>query len=223
MFSKLWTALKGAANEGAEAVADNQALRILDQEIREAKTALTESGQALQKISAKRKLAENKVAGFDAEIEKYTRAARQHVETDRELALECAQKVTDLEQEKSNEASILAGFSKSEETLKRNIQSAKSNLRRLEQQVDQVKATESVQRAQVAASTNFQGGNNKMKTAMDSLDRIQAKQQERSAELEAAEELANEESGASLDARLAQAGKASSSEDALAAILAESK
>lgn len=221
MFKKLWTALKGAANEGAEAVADNQAVRILDQEIREAKTAIHDSGQALQKIAAKRKLSENKVSSFDVEIDKYTKAARDHAETDRELALECAQKVSDLEQEKANEAAILAGFAKSEDTLKRNIQSAKSNLRRLEQQVDQVKATESVQRAQVTASTSFSGGNNKMKTAMDSLDRIQAKQQERSAELEAAEELANEESGASLDARLSKAGSPSSSEDALAAILAK--
>lgn len=222
MFSKLWTALKGAANEGAEAVADNQALRILDQEIREAKAAITESGQALQRIAAKRKLAENKVASFDAEIEKYTNAARQHAESNRDLALECAQKVADLEQQKTTETAILAGFAKSEDTLKRNIQSAKSNLRRLEQQVDQVKATESVQRAQVAASSTYQGGNAKMKTAMDSLDRIQKKQLERSAELEAAEELANEESGASLEARLSQAGKPSSGEDTLAAILAKS-
>jgi phage shock protein A len=222
MFSKLWTALKGAANEGAEAVADDQALRILDQEIREAKSAITESGKALQGISAKRKLSENKVASFDAEIEKYTNAARQHADSDRELALECAQKVADLQEERTTESSYLEGFAKSEDTLKANIKSAKNKLRRLEQQVDQVKATDSVQRAQVAASSNFQGGNNKMKTAMDSLERIKEKQKMRSAELESAEELANEESGASLDARIANASKPSSSEDALAAILAKS-
>ena len=37
VWKKLVTAIKGGANEAAEAVADNQALRILDQEIREAK------------------------------------------------------------------------------------------------------------------------------------------------------------------------------------------
>jgi phage shock protein A len=221
-FRKLWTALCGASNEAAEAVVDTQAIRILDQEIREAKTAITESGHGLTKIAAKRKLSENKVTSLDTEIAKYTNAARQHAETDRELALECAQKVADLNSEKSSESSILASFTKSEETLKRNIKSAKSNLRRLEQQVDQVKATESVQKAQVAASTTYTGGNAKMKTAMDSLDRIQAKQLERSAELEAAEEIANDESGASLESRLANAGSPSSSEDALTAILAKS-
>jgi phage shock protein A len=220
-LKRLWTALCGATNEATEAVADTQAIRILDQEIREAKSAITESGHGLTKIAAKRKLSENKIASFNTDIEKYTLAARQHAETDRELALECAQKVADLTAEQDSEKSIYASFTKSEETLKQNIKVAKQNLRRLEQQVDQVKATESVQKAQVAASTTYTGGNAKMKTAMDSLDRIQAKQQERSAELDAAEEIANDESGASLESRLASAGRPSSSEDALAAILAK--
>lgn len=220
-FRKLWTALIGGANEAAEVVADTQAIRILDQEIREAKAAITESGHGLTQIAAKRKLAENKVASYQSEITKYENAARQHAATNRDLALECAQKVAELNQEKATEQEMLDKYAQSEKTLKANIQKAKNNLRRLDQQVDQVKATESVQKAQVAASTSYTGGNAKMKTAMDSLDRIQAKQLQRTAELEAAEELANEESGASLDARLAQVGSPSSSEDALAAILAK--
>ena len=37
VWKKLVTAIKGGANEAAEAVADNQALRILDQEIEKQK------------------------------------------------------------------------------------------------------------------------------------------------------------------------------------------
>ncbi len=40
VWKKLITAVRGGANEAAEAVADNQALRILDQEIRDAKEEL---------------------------------------------------------------------------------------------------------------------------------------------------------------------------------------
>ena len=76
----------------------------------------------------------------------------------------------------------------------------------MEQQIDQVKATESVQRAQVAVSASHMGANSKVKTALDSLERIKAKQEQRSAELSAAEELANDESGSSLDAKLKAAG-----------------
>ncbi|MGL4978180.1 MAG: PspA/IM30 family protein, partial [Plesiomonas sp.] len=58
IWKKLFTAVKGGVNETAESIADSQALRILDQEIREAKDELRQSDNALITIVAKRKLAE---------------------------------------------------------------------------------------------------------------------------------------------------------------------
>jgi phage shock protein A len=95
-------------------------------------------------------------------------------------------------------------------------------LKRLEQQVDMVKATESVQKAQVAVSSRHLGANSKMKTATESLSRIQEKQNLRNAELQAAEELASEESSDDLSKRLAEAGIAggkTSADDELSRIL----
>ena len=69
-----------------------------------------------------------------------------------------------------------------------------------------VKATESVQKAQVAVSSRHLGANSKMKTATESLQRIQDKQTLRDAELQAAQELATEESSDDLEKRLSQAG-----------------
>ncbi|MGB1272411.1 MAG: PspA/IM30 family protein, partial [Endozoicomonas sp.] len=43
IWSKVMTALKGATNEVGEAIADSNALRILDQEIREASDQLQQS------------------------------------------------------------------------------------------------------------------------------------------------------------------------------------
>jgi phage shock protein A len=85
-----------------------------------------------------------------------------------------------------------------------------------------VKATESVQKAQVAVSSSHLGANSKMKTATESLSRIQEKQTLRSAELEAAQELAEDESSDDLEKRLAGAGikgGSSSADDELARIL----
>ena len=98
----------------------------------------------------------------------------------------------------------------------------------MEQQIEQVKATESVQKAQVAVSTRHMGANSKVKTALSSLDRIKEKQLQRSAELEAAEELANDEMGSDLDAKLKAAGikpggGQKSGRDKLAEILAAKK
>lgn len=227
-LKKLWTALKGGSNEVVEAIADSQSIRILDQELREAKKELLACDQNLTKIMAKRKLTENKVKSFESDIETYSAHALSAAEKgDETLAIECAEKVAELEADMTTEKSMLDGFLNSEKSLKANIAKAKNNVRRMEQQIDQIKATESVQKAQIAVSSRHVGANSKVKTALDSMERIKAKQQQRAAELESAEEMAAEESGSSLDAKLQSAGILSggskSGQDKLAEILAKKK
>ncbi|WP_020407394.1 PspA/IM30 family protein [Hahella ganghwensis] len=225
-FKKLWTALKGGVNEAAEAAADTQAIRILDQEIREAKNELQKCDQQLTTIMGKRKLAEKKVTSLQSDIEQYTsHALKAHEQGNMELAEKAAERVEELENTMVTEQEMLNGFLKSEKVLKADIAKAKTNVRRMEQQIDQIKATESVQKAQVAISSRHMGANSKVKTALSSLDRVKAKQAQRSAELEAAAELAEAESGGDLDADLRAAGivpgGSTSGKDKLAALLAK--
>jgi phage shock protein A len=197
-------------------------IRILEQEIREAKEELRKSDHARTQILAKCKLSQQKVDSFNSSIAEYEAHARKAIDTDRQLALDCAQKVSELKEERDQEQAYLDQFKQSEKQLAQNIQQAKANLRRLEQQVDMVKATESVQKAQVAVSSRHMGANSKMKTATESLSRIQEKQKMRTAELRAAEELATEESSSDLEKRLAEAGikgGKTSADDELARIL----
>jgi phage shock protein A len=224
VWKKLVTAVKGGANEAAEAVVDSQAIRILEQEMREARAELRRSDNALTQIMAKRKLAQQKtdtLSGSIAEYESHALAA--HDKGDQQLALDCAQKVVELREQLASEQQYLDQFTQSEATLRQNISQAKANVRRMEQQIDMVKATESVQKAQVAVSSSHMGANSRMKTAAESLGRIQEKQQQRQAELEAASELALDESGSALDKRLSEAGISGSgkgsAEDELARLL----
>ena len=224
VWKKLVTAVKGGANEAAEAVVDSQAIRILEQEMREARAELRRSDNALTQIMAKRKLAQQKtdtLSGSIAEYESHALAA--HDKGDQQLALDCAQKVVELREQLASEQQYLDQFTQSEATLRQNISQAKANVRRMEQQIDMVKATESVQKAQVAVSSSHMGANSRMKTAAESLGRIQEKQQQRQAELEAASELALDESGSALDKRLSEAGTSGngkgSAEDELARLL----
>lgn len=222
VWRKLITAVKGGATEAAQNVVDSQAIRILEQEIREAKDELRKSDHARTQILAKCKLAQQKVDGLQASVTEYENHARKAATTDRDLALECAQKVSILKAEMDAEQQYLDQFKQSEKQLAGNITQAKANLRRLEQQVDMVKATESVQKAQVAVSSRHLGANSKMKTATESLQRIQEKQNLRTAELQAAEELATDESTDDLEKRLAAAGikgGQSSADDELSRIL----
>lgn len=223
---KIWTAIRGATNEGVEAVVDSQALRILDQELRDAKKELIACDQNLTTLMAKRKLADKKVSAITSDIKKYTSGAISASEAgDEALAVECAERVAELENDLATEQSILDSFKASENTLKANIKKAKANVQRMEQQIDQVKAQESVHKAQAAVSSRHAGANSKVNTALSSLERIKSKQAQRSAELEAAEELASEESGSELDARLKAAGVlpggTSNGKDKLAELLAK--
>lgn len=223
VWKKLITAVRGGVNEAAEAVADSQALRILDQEIRDAKAELRQSDNALTQIMAKRKLAQQRVDSLRQSIGEYeSHAVAANDKGDRQLALDCAQKVVGLRAQMDTEQQYVDQFTGSEQDLRRNISQAKSNLRRMEQQVDIVKATESVQKAQTAVSSRHLGANSKMKTAAESLTRIQDRQKERQAQFEAASELAEAESGDELEKRLKAAGIAgseASADDELARIL----
>ncbi len=58
IWAKVATAVRGGVNEAGEAIVDSQALRILDQEIRDANNELIRSKESLTGIIAKRKLAD---------------------------------------------------------------------------------------------------------------------------------------------------------------------
>ncbi|WP_108651813.1 PspA/IM30 family protein [Dongshaea marina] len=224
VWSKIFTAIKGGVNETAESIADSQALRILEQEIREAKEELRRSDESLVSIMAKGKMAQQKVDALQSSIGEYEEHARQAVaKGEQQLALECAQRVGKLKGEMEGEQAYREQFAQSEQTLRNNIAQAKDKLKQLEQQLDIVKATETVQKAQAAVSSRNVGANAKMRTAVESLDRIKQKQAERQAQLEASAEQAAEESGDALEKKLQQAGISSggtsSAEDELARIL----
>lgn len=215
IWNKLFSAVKGGVNEAAESVADSQAIRILEQEIREANNELRKSDQALVSIVAKHKLSKQKIAGIQASVDEYENYARQAMEKgDQTLALECAQKVAELRSQIEQEEVYANQFAQSQTQLQANIAKSKQQLRQLTQQVDIVKANEAVQKAQSNISSANTGSNAKMQTAAQSLERIKQRQAQKTAEFEAASELAQMENGDALDAKLAQAGITGSNTDA---------
>lgn len=208
VWSKLLTALRGGANEMGEAVVDGQALRILDQEIRDADLELRKSKEALAEIMAKQKLAAERAGKSTAKVEEYEQYALKALEAGNEaLAQEVAGKIANLEVEQAAEREQSEAYAASVAQLRKAVSQAEANIKRMKQQVDTVKATESVQKAQMAVAQRFGGSQAKLHTAVESLERIKLKQAERAAKMEATAELAAE-AGAddSLDAKLRAAG-----------------
>ncbi len=207
IWAKMMTALRGGINEAGEAIVDTQALRILDQEVREATDELEQSRDGLAAILARQKLAEEKAASLKKQIGEYEGYATQALEKgDDALALEVAQKIADLENQLQTENDAAAGFADSAKDLRSAIKQAESNIKRIKQQIDTVKAKESVQKAQTAVAERHSGSNSKMRTAMDSLERIKEKQALKDAQIKAAAEMSREKGDDSLQTKLEEAG-----------------
>ena len=106
----------------------------------------------------------------------------------------------DVEQKQTTE---FGGYA---ESMRKDITKAESRIKSLRQQVDMAKARDSVQKAQVSASIASGGANGKLETAVGTLNRLQAKQQQRAAELQAQDELAEASTGTDLERKLRDAG-----------------
>ena len=210
VWAKMITALRGGANEAGEAIVDTQALRILDQEIRDAADELGKSKNALAEIIARDKLSQEKATRLEeqiAENEGYALKALQ--QNDESLAGEVAERIAEFENLLASEQKAGAGFQQSAKQLREAVSQAEHNIRHLKQQVDTVKAVDNVQRAQAAVAERFSGSNSKLRTAMDSLDRIKEKQALQSAKTDASQDLASDVPDTSLARKLEEAGIAS--------------
>lgn len=204
LWNKIFTLFRGAATEAGQAVVDKNAIRILEQEIRDASEALRKSREDLTKMMAQRKLAWDKLAPKQAKVAEYGGYIEQLLARgDEALAMEVAEKLAALESDMTQEAGLVQQYDANIETLKKSILKAESTIGRLRQQVDLVKATENVQRAQAAIAAQSSGANSSLRTAADSLERIKARQAETAARIDAAQQL---DSDSDLKSRLARAG-----------------
>lgn len=207
IFNKLVTALRGGINEAGEAIIDAQALRILDQEIRDADLELKQGKESLANIMAQQKLAEKSVNKTKASITEYEGYAIKALACNNEsLALEVAEKIAELENELIAQEKQYSDFSAGVKSLRQSITQAEINIKNLKQQVDIVKATESVQKAQVAVAQRYGSSGAKLHTALDSLERIKKRQEKTAATIDVKNELAQELTKDSLDKKLMEAG-----------------
>ena len=207
LWAKILTLFRGTATEAGQAIVDKNAIKILDQEIRDAQNELLKSRDDLTKIMAQRNLSQKKLDDKIAkarEYEGYIQGAL--AKNDEALARDVATKLAPIENEIANDRQMIQGYDDSVRTLQGAIRQAEGNLARLKQQVDTVKVTESVQRAQSAIAARHSGTNSKMRTALDSLERVKERQLEQAARLDAAHQLAQSDGDTELRDRLKAAG-----------------
>lgn len=220
IFSKLLTLFRGTAHEAGQKAVDANALRILDQEMRDAGTQLNRSREELTKLMAQAKLGQQKIEARRGKMAEYTRYIEGALaKGDEALAHDVAAKLAALEAEDHGEQAGKVALERSIGTLKVTIQKTEAQLRGMRQQIDTVKATDAVQRAQAAIAARHTGTQSKMGSALESLERIKSRQAETAARIEAADELETTTGDGDLNRRLAAAGLLEGEADA-AAVLA---
>src|SRR5690606_12002812 len=137
IWAKMITALRGGATEGGEAIVHTQALRILDQEVRDATDELRQCKDCLAAIIARQAVAEEKCQQLREQITKHEGYATQALDKgEQALALEVAQKISDMEGQLSSEELSAREFASSATQLRDAVKQAEQNIKRLKQQVD---------------------------------------------------------------------------------------
>jgi phage shock protein A len=220
IWNKLFTLGRAGAHEATAAVVDANALRILDQEIRDADAAQGKARDDMATLVARRRILEKEVAGFRDQVTKYEASARAAVQKgDMDLARQVAQRIADLEQDIALKEPQIGDMRAAEDQLHQAVTATDRRIETLRREVEVVKVNESVQKAQAAVSARGAGAGASLGSAADSLARIKERQMIRGEKIKAAGELEDRRTGADLDEKLRLAGilpGQSSADDVLA-------
>lgn len=207
LLNKLLTALRGAATETGEALVDSQGIRILEQEIRDAKEHLNRARESLTEVIAEQMAVQRKVNGLQAAIAEHEQYANQALAKNNDaLALEIAEKIAAFSNELGAQAVVLESLDSNIATLKQSIAATERNIQGMDRELTLVKTTESVHKANEAVAARFSGSRSSLRSATESLERIKAKQQKKVDQMQAALAIQQEENGDRLQEKLQDAG-----------------
>jgi phage shock protein A len=225
MLAKLSALFRGTAREAGQAVVDANALKILDQEIRDADTAQGKARDDLSGLVARRRMAETELKSFGEQIAKYESSVRAALSQGKaDLAREVAQRIAELETEIATRAPLVEDMKAAEARLRTAIAATDQKIETLRREIDVVKVNDSVQRAQTSVALQSAGAQSRIGSAADSLQRIKQRQAVNEEKLRAGQELEDRRTGADLDAKLRDAGILpghASADDVLARLTAQ--
>jgi len=207
ILSKLWTAIRGHATMAGEEIADSQGTVIFEQEIKDAEKEISAAKSSLTTIMAQKKGNDREVSKFKKEFETYSNHAKTAKDAgNMEMATEAAEKAVSAQNQMETHEALSEQIGASIENLNANIKKADKRIASLKIRLQTVKTTEKVQKAQEMTSKQFGGSSSSASSALDSLARIEAKQQEKSDKMAAAEEMANESDPSNFEDRMRKQG-----------------
>ena len=206
-LNNVWNTIRGYGSEANDAFVDSQGIRIMEQEIRDAKENQRKANSSLTDVMAEQKGIARKVSNLKASAEEYGQAIEKLLAQGNEaLAMETAEKLASIETDMDSNQAVLDTYIEQISELKAIIKQSAKQIEALSREVAIVKSTEAAQKASEATAAQFNGTNSSLRSASASMARIKAKQQKRKDKMKSARELSRETTGADLNDKLAQAG-----------------
>ncbi|EHN8898394.1 PspA/IM30 family protein [Enterobacter hormaechei] len=221
ILKNLFTLGKSLLNQADEAIEEAQGVRMLEQHIRDAKAELDKAGKSRVDLLARVKLSNDKLSELRERKQYLESRAIEGMSKNIDAALlnEVAEEIARLENTITREAQVLESLETSRNNIEKAVAITSQRINQFEQQLEVVKATEAMQRAQQAVTTSTVGATSNVTTAAESLKRLQTRQAERQARLDAAAQLEKVADGRELEEKLAQAGVGTTGTSSAQAVL----
>ena len=206
MFKTLVTLMRGTSARAAEMIEDQNALLILDQQIRDAAAALDRARKALAVAAAQDASEDKRIATLQADIKDLEARATAALDTREDLAAEAAEAIAGLEIDLAAAQSAHASFARESARLRALVRNGERRLSELERGRRTAQATEAVRRLRTKGIWTVGQNASALRDAEATLERLRRNQAEAEVADQVYDELANENGPDLLKEKLEKAG-----------------
>ena len=207
VLKDLMQAVRGGANELGESIVDANAIRILEQEIRDAESAISSAKQSLTRMKSSEIRLKRDLSTLAADIADYEQKAISALNAGEEaLAGEVAERIAELEGDRDDKAGEQAALNAEVNKIHAMIKARERTIQKNKRELDKVRTVRELQRATESVSSNFAATGSSEHRVAKALERVKAKQQNWQDRMQAGEWMADKEGGDDLDAKLREKG-----------------
>ncbi len=207
MFKSLLTLVRGTANSAFEATIDQNAILILDQQIRDCGASIRKARKALAVAIAQDRQLQSRVEILNAQIGDLEERAIQALKAGRDkLTAEAAEAIASLENERDAASKALLNCTKETDRFHSIVRSSEQRLRDLERGRRTAKTNDAVLKLRDKGLMTEQNYLNTLSEAEATLARLQSRQCELNYATEVLEELEAETNPKTITEKMADAG-----------------
>ena len=203
----MFTALRGAGNEVGESIVDANAVRILEQEIRDAEVAISKARQSLTRLKGTEIKLKREINTLETDIADYEAKAMEALNAGNEaMATKVAERIAELEGERDEQAEEHRKLASEVTSINTMIKNRNKIIQKNKRELEKVKTVKELQKTTTSITSNIAATGSSQHRVQRALERVKSKQQTWQDNMEAGEWMENENGTDDLDRELKAAG-----------------